>query len=522
MSADYSHLCSAILEQCFGQVVQLVADCLFLANTRTLGQLVSATKLSRKEVGLALAVLVKFRLVDFEASKLNPSLAEYALRREDIICLLRYPRYVHLVQTKYGNVGASIAEELINSGSDTASGILIKCLTEGENKAESPESYRNTFLTMITDHYIIKRPELLVSEDQDEVVPKFESNECDFFRHPNIDLQLLAKIRKGDANLAEAKDSTMVWNLNYDRFHQDFRDAIMVNAIERKMGENAAECFRFILKIMYNTTDPWQRKLSNQITFVEIKQAIERKSNNLDLMKYLDQYISLLTDDSLGFFRRVGDMGGGLYVVDMEHAFESLAFACVESVITERFGSKAARIFRVIRFKKYIEQEDLQKEAMIPSKEAKSLAYNLFQEQFIHVKIIKKAGGGSNGPAKAFYLFQVKEKDTVRMLLDASYKSLYNTIERSNFEKNEHKGLIEKSQRLDSIVETMKERGDSEEYIAEIVETFTPPECEILNKVKNRIKTLSKAELTLDDTIFLLQMYQHHCTTLPTGIRRFK
>ncbi|KAH8246841.1 hypothetical protein KR032_001857 [Drosophila birchii] len=522
MSADYSHLCSAILEQCFGQVVQSVADCLFLANTRTLGQLVSATKLSRKEVGLALAVLVKFRLVDFEASKLNSSLAEYALRREDIICLLRYPRYVHLVQTKYGNVGASIAEELINSGSDTASGILIKCLTEGENKTESPESYKNTFLTMITDHYIIKRPELLVSDDQDEVVPKFESNECDFFRHPNIDLQLLDKIRKGDATLAEAKDSTMVWNLNYDRFHQDFRDAIMVDAIERKMGENAAECFRFILKIMYNTTDPWQRKLSNQITFVDIKQAIERKSNNLDLMKYLDQYISLLTDDSLGFFRRVGDMGGGLYVVDMEHAFESLAFACVESVITERFGSKAARIFRVIRFKKYIEQEDLQKEAMIPSKEAKSLAYNLFQEQFIHVKIIKKPGGGSNGPAKAFYLFQVKEKDTVRMLLDASYKSLYNTIERSNFEKNEHKGLIEKSQRLDSIVETMKERGDSEEYIAEIVETFTPPECEILNKVKNRIKTLSKAELTLDDTIFLLQMYQHHCTTLPTGIRRFK
>lgn len=54
------------------------------------------------------------------------------------------------------------------------------------------------------------------------------------------------------------------------------------------------------------------------------------------------------------------------------------------------------------------------------------------------------------------------------MLLDASYKSLYNTIERSNFEKNEHKGLIEKSQRLDSIVETMKERGETDEYIAEV------------------------------------------------------
>lgn len=163
------------------------------------------------------------------------------------------------MQAKYGNVGASIAEELINSGSDTATGILVKCLTEGENKSESAESYRNSFLQMITDHYIIKKPELLSTDETDEAVPKFEKNECDYYRHPNIDLQLLAKIRKGEATVSEAKDGHMVWNLNYDRFHQDFRDSIMIDAIERKLGENAAECFRFILKIMYNTTDPWQR-----------------------------------------------------------------------------------------------------------------------------------------------------------------------------------------------------------------------------------------------------------------------
>ncbi|TDG44786.1 hypothetical protein AWZ03_008760 [Drosophila navojoa] len=522
MSADYAHLCSSLLEQCFGKVVQAVADCLFSATTRTLSQIVSSTNFTRKEVVLALAVLIKFRLVNFEPSKNNPFLAEYALRREDVICLLRYSRYIHLVQTKYGNVGASIAEELLNAGSETATALLLKCLADGENKAESAETYRDTFLKMISDHYIIKIPDLVPGDEQDEAVPKFQRNECDYFMLPTIDLKILAQIQKGEATLSKALDAAFVWSLNYDRFHQEFRDDIMKLAIERKLGENAAECFSFILNLVYNTTDPWQRKASNLITFVEIKQEIERKSNNLELIKYLDQYICLIVDDSLGFLRKVGDMGGGQYQVDMEKAFESLAFACVEAVITERFGSKAARIFRVIRFKKFIEQEDLQKEAMIPEKEAKSLAYNLFQEQFIHVKVIKKPGGGGSGPAKAFYLFHIKEKDTVRMLLDNCFKSLYNTIRRSNYEKNEHKGLIEKSQRLDSIVEAMKERGESDEYIAEIVETFTPPECEILNKVKNRIKTLSKAELTVDDTIFLLQMFQHHCTTLPTGIQQFK
>lgn len=45
--------------------------------------------------------------------------------------------------------------------------------------------------------------------------------------------------------------------VNLDRFHQDFRDEIMVKAIERQIDLNASECFQFILQIMYSRTDPW-------------------------------------------------------------------------------------------------------------------------------------------------------------------------------------------------------------------------------------------------------------------------
>lgn len=100
---------------------------------------------------------------------------------------------------------------------------------------------------------------MIIGEDQDETVPRFLANECDFFVPPNIDLHLIAKIQKGEATIAEAADGAMVWNINYDRFHQEFRDDLMKLAIERKLGENAAECFRFILTLMYHTTDPWQR-----------------------------------------------------------------------------------------------------------------------------------------------------------------------------------------------------------------------------------------------------------------------
>lgn len=88
--------------------------------------------------------------------------------------------------------------------------------------------------------------------------------------------------------------------------------------------------------------------------------------------------------------------------------------------------------------------------------------------------------------------------------------------------------------RLEAIVEAMKERGETEEYIQEvslslsyfkislfltpnsqlqIQETLTPPEKEILEKAKTRIKTLGSAEIGLDDTLFILQLFLYYQTT---------
>lgn len=70
--------------------------------------------------------------------------------------------------------------------------------------------------------------------------------------------------------------------------------------------------------------------------------------------------------------------------------------------------------------------------------------------------------------AKSFHLFHVSQTQIVSMLLEICYKSLFNSMTRSAYNKSENRRLIEKSQRLDGIVEAMKDRGESEEYIAEV------------------------------------------------------
>lgn len=212
----------------------------------------------------------------------------------------------------------------------------------------------------------------------------------------------------------------------------------------------------------------------------------------------------------MNFVGKFGESAGGQYTIQMKHAIEQLTWAIIESIVEERFGKKAARIFRIVRQMKYCDQDDIQKEAMIPSKEAKLFTYKLAEENYFQIKTIRKSGAGGGGPAKSFCLFYVNQMQIVSMILEHCYKAMFNCLTRSDHIKSENRRIIEKSQRLEVIVRAMKDRGQPEEYIQEIYETITPPEKELLESIKARCKNLLYAEIGLDETIFLLQLYQDY------------
>ena len=74
----------------------------------------------------------------------------------------------------------------------------------------------------------------------------------------------------------------------------------------------------------------------------------------------------------------------GQYVVNAKHIFTELAAATAESIVLERYGSKALRIFRVVREKLHIEESQLQNLVMIPAKEVKYLTYTLMEGE-LHI-----------------------------------------------------------------------------------------------------------------------------------------
>lgn len=254
------------------------------------------------QVTASLAVLVQYRLVKFNALETNENLAEYSLLHDKVLLFLRYPRYVYFTQKKFGNISALLVEELLKSSIEVAQSIIIRSYAHSEVQNDQVlKEFRDAFLDLAADKYFIRSPE--TTQDS---VPQLKVNQQTVFTTPELDLkQLKSCIESGAEPVAD-----VFWTVNFDQFHLSFRDKILIEAIERQIDSNAGECFQFILQLMYQKTDSWAVS-SNPISFVEIKQLIERKSTNADLVKYVEQYVAIIEKDECVFFRRTMRLVGG-------------------------------------------------------------------------------------------------------------------------------------------------------------------------------------------------------------------
>lgn len=52
-----------------------------------------------------------------------------------------------------------------------------------------------------------------------------------------------------------------------------------------------------------------------------------------------------------------------------------------------RFGSRSARIFRLLLRKRHLEQKQVEDFAMVPAKEAKDMLYTLLSENLVQLQV---------------------------------------------------------------------------------------------------------------------------------------
>lgn len=207
-------------------------------------------------------------------------------------------------------VAAALIEELLRSGSQIASKVIAHCY-DSKTKTSLTE-HRDAFNELCQSMYVFRAPVVLNKEQENVAVPKLQIDEHNLFTTVDLDLNEISKLKEDDTVLTKDKGKLfsrisdnqlkttvnrvldVYWMVNTDRFHQEFRDELILSAVERKIDVNAAEVMKHILHQMYLRTKPWEPS-SNPIPFVEIRQLIEKDSTNLELIKYLDQYVSIIS-----------------------------------------------------------------------------------------------------------------------------------------------------------------------------------------------------------------------------------
>ncbi|XP_012690380.1 DNA-directed RNA polymerase III subunit RPC3 [Clupea harengus] len=537
MTAQEVRLCGLLLQEHFGEVVEKVGTQLIRSGALTLRAIVQETNMPLDLAKKSLCVLVQHGLCLFGSARRGPGgPVEYRVCVENVLHMLRYPRYIYTAKSLYGDTGELVVEEILQRGQMTMSCAVKTVADRLTHNMEDGCSMDyseviSAFSNLVETHFLQRCP---VAAEQGSAPPAATStletapappaitrppapeSNPDCYKLPHINLRGRGKRRRSSEDgedKREAKrpklengepvgDEGIYWQVNFQRFHLHFRDQAIISAVACKLDQTSSEIVRTMLRMSEVTTQPGAAH-TQPLSANEIFRALP-PSYSIG-RPILDQYLTLLVDDPMEFVGKSGDSGGGMYVVNLHRALANLARATLESVVQERFGSRSARIFRLLLRKRHLEQKQVEDFAMIPAKEAKDMLYTLLSENLVQLQEIPKTP--DHAPSRTFYLYTVSQLPTARMLLQRCYKTVSNLIERRLFETKENKRHLEKSQRIEAILASLQNTGAEATQLQEVEEMITAPERQQLEALRHHINKLDSSENQVDESIFLLESY---------------
>uniref|UniRef100_A0A803YBZ4 DNA-directed RNA polymerase III subunit RPC3 n=2 Tax=Meleagris gallopavo TaxID=9103 RepID=A0A803YBZ4_MELGA len=117
-------LCSLLLREHFGEIVEKVGTYLVRTGSQPLRAVCADTGLALDQVRKALCVLIQHNLAAYQLQKRG--CVEYEARCRRVLRILRYPRYIYTAKALYGDTGELLVEELLLNGKMTLSAVVRK------------------------------------------------------------------------------------------------------------------------------------------------------------------------------------------------------------------------------------------------------------------------------------------------------------------------------------------------------------------------------------------------------------
>lgn len=188
----------------------------------------------------------------------------------------------------------------------------------------------------------------------------------------------------------------------------------------------------------------------------------------------LAQYLETMAQE-LPYFIKSGDQAGGQFFVDLQESKSFLITQFILAQVQARFGQPSARIMRILLAKKYLEERNIAKIAMLTGKEARERLFILMQHGFVHMQEIPKTA--DHAPSRTIYLWTVPMDRLKFSTTERILKAILNIMERIQHERSKFRNLITKT-----------ERSDVAANLAGLLSSLERAQLEALNHVLNRLE----------------------------------
>lgn len=520
---------SLLLQECYGQIVADVG-CVLMQNGPCPMRFISTEcKQSILNVKKALITLIQHQFVTHETNSVGLTIYKIDVNR--VINILRYPKFIYSAKMLYDDEGEYVIEELLKNGQLTMSDTIQRVVNRmavalDENaKRNLPKKVHDVFAKFINTRFVQRTNIQTNKDDEDDDLSKY-------YVVPKIKLNLIKIDSENDNKVKEEKeeeegpsrkkrrtsegatsgqqdDLDIYWTVNTMRFHQFLRDQLIIDGVTNYFDDKkAGEIVRIILRLSETRTHPYSAVTSGVIQDEIIRNAI--KENICLDEKEVEKYLLLFhQDDKLRVvFRSEEKTDAAYYSVNIIKMLDKLNDSCLSSIVQDRFGTKSARIFRLLLDKKYLEQKQIEEKSMITAKETKLLTYNLISENVI--KLMQCPKTNEYNATRTIYLFHIDKMDLSRDLLQRCYHAVSSAIIRRLHITQENKSLLERKNFIDAVIvnlQMQQDVQDVEQQIQDLKESFSSHDSETLETIYRNINTLENSELHIDETIFLLQIW---------------
>lgn len=482
MSSDYCRICSAILRDYFGQSVSEIAKPLQWGqkSLMTLTAMLDG-KYPRHLIQESLIVLLQFNFVS-AICNVHSVQVEYKLNMDNILKILRYPKYLSIIKRKFSNDHRELVQTLLCLGRAPLSKVISECIKMHNKSDDMYNNYWETAIELIRNEYFKRTATYIVWTDvkQNKIFLPPVKNQKD--------------------------EKKILFVPNFDKFHQDIRNKIIVDAVVRIFDDTiVGEVMSTILNQCVDSSAP----ISNSISLQLIRSNLTVGHN------YLLEYITMIEEDPTNFLcKSYGTMCN--ITVNFKKIINCLNDSVMDQVVSYKFGENSARLFRATRSNKLLELERLQQTALVPDRETKTLTSELFMNNYLQVQELKKPNtriGRNDG--KSFYLYHLNDRQLHQELTEEVLKMIGNCMIWKFKTCEDNKRLLKNKARFDGMVQGLhdKQEADKDFFEEAMDNLFSPSERILLDSINRLLRKCQLNIMRLDECLFLFNSYKRYNET---------